>query len=114
MKTAMAPIALSCGDPAGIGPEIAIKAWAQLRAETPFVWIGDPRHLPNGSAYQVIDDVADAANICEKAMPVLAQPFASPVTSGGLEPENAQGVIDAIVKAFFSTPFDDLISIPVS
>ena len=40
------PIVLTCGDPAGIGPELAVKAWNILRNELVFFWIGDPRHLP--------------------------------------------------------------------
>ena len=39
-------IAVTMGDPAGIGPEIAVKARAALGADIPFFWIGDPRHLP--------------------------------------------------------------------
>ena len=35
-----APIALTCGEPAGIGPEIALKAWEALRTTVPFFWIG--------------------------------------------------------------------------
>ena len=37
-----APLLISMGDPAGIGPEIAVKAWDHLRARRPFFWIGDP------------------------------------------------------------------------
>ena len=43
----VAPIAVSCGEPAGIGPEIAVKARRILGADTPFFWIGDPRHFPD-------------------------------------------------------------------
>lgn len=31
----MRPIALSCGEPAGIGPELAAAAWSALRADCP-------------------------------------------------------------------------------
>jgi 4-hydroxythreonine-4-phosphate dehydrogenase len=31
------PIALTCGDPAGIGPELAVKAWNILRNELVFL-----------------------------------------------------------------------------
>ena len=40
------PVALSCGEPAGIGSEIALKAWQALRTEEVFFWMGDPAHLP--------------------------------------------------------------------
>ena len=41
------PLALTQGDPAGIGPEIALKAWHR-RGESglpPFIFLGDPRIL---------------------------------------------------------------------
>ncbi len=47
------PLALSVGEPAGIGPDIAIKAWLQ-RSEfglSPFYLIGDARHLAQRAAH---------------------------------------------------------------
>ena len=41
----IAPVALTLGDPAGIGGEIALRAWAELRGEFPFFLIGDPTHV---------------------------------------------------------------------
>ena len=36
------PLALTLGDPAGVGPEITVKAWQALRGSgPPFVAIGD-------------------------------------------------------------------------
>lgn len=90
------PIALSCGEPAGIGPEIALKAWDALRADLPFVWIGDPRHLPSGAEFQVIADPGDSGPVSKTAMPVLVQPFAELNRAGHANSANAQGVIDAI------------------
>ena len=46
----LAPIALTCGDPSGIGPEIAVAARAVLGNDLPFFLIADPRHLSPGSA----------------------------------------------------------------
>ncbi|MBO9449372.1 4-hydroxythreonine-4-phosphate dehydrogenase PdxA [Tropicibacter sp. R16_0] len=90
------PIALSCGDPSGIGPEIAVAAWAQLRQDCPFVWLGDPRHLPQGTAFQVITDLADARGVAASELPVFEIPFAAPATAGSPVPENAAGVIASI------------------
>ena len=41
------PLALTIGDPAGIGPDVALGAWAARNRETipPFVLIGDPAVL---------------------------------------------------------------------
>ena len=91
-----APLAVSCGDPSGIGPEIAAKAWASLGAALPFLWIGDPRHLPVGTPFQIIEDPALAPAVAAEALPVFALPFAALAEPGHPDPANAQGVIDAI------------------
>ena len=39
------PVALTLGDPAGIGGEIALKAWAALGSALPFFLIGDLDHM---------------------------------------------------------------------
>jgi 4-hydroxythreonine-4-phosphate dehydrogenase len=92
------PIALSCGEPAGVGPEIAAAAWEKLRDSLPFFYIGDARHLPEGTQHQVISDPADAAKVAATALPVLHHPFAAPAVAGRPDPANAQGVIDVIAR----------------
>lgn len=42
-------IAVSCGEPAGIGPEIAAQAAGQLCADVPFFVLGEPAHLDRKS-----------------------------------------------------------------
>jgi len=93
------PVALSCGEPAGIGPEIAVKAWETLRAECPFVWIGDPHHLPAGTPVAEISDPAEALAACRRALPVLRLDFAAPMVPGQADPANARGTIAAIETA---------------
>lgn len=90
------PIALSCGDPSGVGPEIAVKAWDQLRQGCPFVWLGDPRHLPDGTAHQRVTDLSQTAKVAATALPVYEIPFAAPAIAGQPAPENAAGAIAAI------------------
>lgn len=90
----MKPIAISCGEPAGIGPEIAVAAWHALRDDLPMVWIGDPNHLPSGTDFQIITDPTQANNAT--GFPVLARDFGSPAQPGTANPAHAQGVIDAI------------------
>ena len=91
-------IALTCGEPAGIGPEIAADAWARLRGRVPFFLIGDPAHLPGGTPVTVIDDPAEAARAGAEALPVLAHPFAGRRTPGRPQAAQAQGVIDVIAR----------------
>lgn len=95
----MRPLALTCGEPAGVGPEIAVAAARILRGEVPFFWIGDPRHLPHGAAFQVIKAVEDAAGVAAGMLAVLPHSFAHVGAPGRPEPGNAQGVIDVIARA---------------
>ncbi len=57
------PIALSCGEPSGIGPEIAAAARVRLGASLPFFWIGDPAHLPQGTPHHVIAAPSEAMTV---------------------------------------------------
>lgn len=89
------PIALSCGEPAGIGAEIAAKAWAQLGGSVPFVWLGDPRHL---APYGPVTEISDPAQaVGASALPVLPMDFgpAAPVP-GQPNPAHAPHVIASI------------------
>lgn len=92
----MRPIALTSGDPSGIGPELAVKARAALGRGLPFFWIGDPRHLPAGAAFAEIDDPAQTAEIADHLLPVLPLAFAAPALAGRPDPANAAGVIASI------------------
>ncbi|MCF6443446.1 4-hydroxythreonine-4-phosphate dehydrogenase PdxA [Nereida sp. MMG025] len=91
------PVALTCGEPAGIGAEITIKAWTALQGDVPFFWIGDPRHLPQGTAFQVITDPLEARTAT--SLPVLPHAFDGHATPGLPDQANAQGVIDVIARA---------------
>ncbi len=90
------PVAISCGEPAGIGPEVAAKAWAALRSEVPLFWIGDPRHLPPETPHEQITAPSEAPAICQNALPVLAMDFGSEATPGIPAAGHARGVINAI------------------
>ncbi len=92
------PVAISCGEPAGIGPEIAAKAWAALRGDVPLFWIGDPAHLPADVPVALIDTPTQAAGAMAQGLPVLPHSFAAPSTPGIATPANAKGVIDVIAR----------------
>jgi 4-hydroxythreonine-4-phosphate dehydrogenase len=94
-----APIALTCGEPAGIGPELAAKAWDALRGTLPFVWLGDPAHLPQGTPVARIDDPAEATGACLRALPVMPHGFGSPAVPGRPDPAHAAHVIAVIENA---------------
>ena len=94
--SAAKPIVISCGEPAGIGPEIAYRAWETLRGNTPLLWIGDPRHLPQGANFTAVTSAAEASAISATSLPVLARDFGSDNTAGKPNPAHAQGVITSI------------------
>ena len=94
-----APIAVTCGEPAGVGPEIAAAAWDALRHDIPLFWIGDPRHLPAGTPVAEISAPSEAASVASTALPVLHHDFPGHVTPGRLDPAQAHSVIEVIARA---------------
>ena len=95
----MTPIILTCGEPSGIGPELAIKARAALGADLPFAWMGDPRHLAPGTRWREVLSPAESADVLPDILPVLRHDFKAPAPPGQPDPKNAQGVIDVIARA---------------
>ncbi|WP_022707241.1 4-hydroxythreonine-4-phosphate dehydrogenase PdxA [Paracoccus zeaxanthinifaciens] len=90
----MARVLLTCGEPAGIGPELAPLV---LASGQDIAWMGDPRHLPPGTAWTEIAD--PGAPVPPGHLPVLRHDFAAPNVAGRPDPANAQGVIDVIARA---------------
>ena len=91
-----APLAVTCGDPAGIGPELAARI-AAGGAPAPFVWIGDPCHLPPGTRWQAVE--APSQPVPQGVMAVLPLPFCAPVVPGRADPAHAAGTIAVIERA---------------
>ncbi len=104
-----AVLALTMGDPAGIGPELTLRAWQALRANQhapPFVFIGDCDLLATTAAHlgfdipvRVIDRPIDAPAVFASGLPVLHQPLAKPAEAGRLDPANAKAVLLSIETA---------------
>ena len=74
------PLVLTQGDPEGVGPEIALKAWRELRAEgPPFILIGDIALMRRSARALALPepkpadglDPDDAAALFHHALPVL-------------------------------------------
>ncbi len=110
MTQPRAPIALTCGEPAGIGIEITLRAVADhLDRLPPFFLLGDITHIqtqaaqiPSLASVEVarIENPRDAAAALGRGgLPVLHHPFAGDATFGTADPRNAQGVIDVITRA---------------
>jgi len=94
-----APLALSLGDPAGVGPEIVAKAWAALRESGPaFVVIGDAELLASatragGAGIRRVGAPSEAALAFGASIPVIDAPLASPVVSGQPSAAHAPQII---------------------
>jgi 4-hydroxythreonine-4-phosphate dehydrogenase len=101
----MKPLAVSMGDPAGIGLELAARVWAEHQGAPAFFFVGDPDALTraslrlglNAPKLNVIDD---ASNLAEgDALNVLHVPLAMAETPGEPDPVNADATIAAIARA---------------
>jgi 4-hydroxythreonine-4-phosphate dehydrogenase len=98
------PVALTMGDPSGIGPEIALSAWASGQVKDPFFMIGDPAHMaPLGARAGVeiveIDGPGGANGAFARGLPVLALEMPARALPGQPDPANAAFVIAAIDRA---------------
>ncbi|MBI1620270.1 4-hydroxythreonine-4-phosphate dehydrogenase PdxA [Aquamicrobium zhengzhouense] len=103
----MGLLALTSGDPAGIGPEITLKAWRDRQAlDTPaFYILSDPvffetcsrelgLHLPVETATPL-----DAAAIFHRALPVVPLDAQFAYAPGNPSSQNANGIIESIERA---------------
>jgi 4-hydroxythreonine-4-phosphate dehydrogenase len=99
------PLALTMGEPAGVGGEITLKAWAS-NDTPPFFVIDDANRLqqlsdnlglkiPIGN----ISEPEQAKDVFSMALPVLHRPLMVEAIPGNPHRENADAVIDAIRTA---------------
>ncbi|NKK59584.1 4-hydroxythreonine-4-phosphate dehydrogenase PdxA [Rhizobium leguminosarum bv. viciae] len=102
------PLALSQGDPAGIGPDITLMAWLRRRelGLPPFFLIGDPdvlalraRQLNLAVSIRETDSASEAAGMFADALPVMTIPAGIEVVAGEPHAATAKGTIAAIEKA---------------
>ena len=107
---AAAPLAVTMGEPAGVGGEITLRAWARRiavdGAAVSFFAIDDPARLERVAAdlglevpVRAIDSPKEAAQAFADALPVL--PLVLPVTAvpGRPDPRNASAVLASIERA---------------
>src|SRR5689334_23099291 len=101
------PLALTSGEPAGIGPDIAIEAWLR-RGEAnlpPFYLLGDPsffadraKHLGLKADFAVV--AADEAGAAfAKALPVVATGKTATAAPGRPDASSAEAVLASIRHA---------------
>lgn len=95
------PIALTLGEPAGIGAEISCKAWAVLKDELTFFLLADiGKFSPSATVpFEEISHPNQAAAVMQRALPVLNHSLAGEIQAGIPNPENAPEVIAMIERA---------------
>lgn len=95
------PLALSLGDPGGIGAEIAAKAWAALRSSGPeFVAVGDARLLEaQGAPIARFDAWPATPSAFGDRLPVLDRPSPVEVRIGRADPGQAAAITGWIETA---------------
>jgi 4-hydroxythreonine-4-phosphate dehydrogenase len=90
---------LSLGDPAGVGPEITVKAWQALRRDgPPFVVIGDAQMVAaasnaGSSIVRRVTGLDDSAKVFPDAIPVIDIPLQGPVVAGKPSAEHAPTIV---------------------
>jgi 4-hydroxythreonine-4-phosphate dehydrogenase len=100
---APAPLAVSMGDPAGIGPEIVAAAWAARVAENlpPFFAIGDRRALEavwNGPI-ETLAAPGDAAAAFDRALPLVQVDDPGEIIPGDPNLAGARCALDSLELA---------------
>ncbi len=115
-------LALTMGDPAGIGGELAVRAWAA--GAPPFVALDDPERLaaiatPLGLRVPVraVASVAEATAMFASALPVLPVALSAKPVPGRPDPANAPATIAAIERAVslaLAGEVDGIVTNPIS
>lgn len=101
------PLAVTMGEPAGIGGELSLKLWLARRpGDRPFLVLDEPsrlealaRHLDLDVPVMEIARPADAATVFQTALPVLPVHLRAPVRAGHPDPANAAATLEAIERA---------------
>ena len=99
----MNPIAVSLGDPSGIGPEVIAKAW-ELRADhglKPFFGVGDVRSISaiwNGPVAQ-INEPGDAQACFSAALPIMHVQDADEIVPGQPNVQGARCALHSLELA---------------
>ncbi|WP_300974213.1 4-hydroxythreonine-4-phosphate dehydrogenase PdxA [Sphingomonas sp. LHG3406-1] len=103
MNPPLPPLAVSLGDPAGIGPEVVAKSWDNRRALQlpPFVAVGDPRSLTGvwDGPIAIVSNPREAEDVFPHGLPLLAVPAAEAGIAGQPTVAGAHCSLDSLELA---------------
>ena len=92
------PIVITCGDPAGVGPEVAVSAWKALRDEIPLCILIDPSFVPQNINIKTLDHSPRASDIERNSLTVIRHKFVEHRVPGEPNPKNAGATIKVIER----------------
>lgn len=94
-------LALTMGEPGGVGPEITVKAHRALQGtDAAFFLIADPGALADlGISFKEIDEPSQARQVFPSALPVMNVGVSARTAQGTADPANARAVIASIEAA---------------
>ena len=96
------PIALTCGEPSSIAPEITVKAWKALRNELTFVLFSSFEYMKMRFPevpMQKVFDCAEAFEVMAEAIPIIDIPFTEEPEVGQVNQKLAFDIIKSIEMA---------------
>jgi 4-hydroxythreonine-4-phosphate dehydrogenase len=93
------PVVITCGDPAGVGPEVAVSAWKALKDEIPLCIIIDPDFLPKNINIKILDQPPLLSDVEKNLLTVIRHKFAEHRVPGKPNPKNAEAIIRAVERA---------------
>src|SRR5450830_1160657 len=120
-------LAITCGEPAGIGPEISIRAAWELRAEVRSVLLGDAAYLAQ-TAHGLDASIALSAislqafrntglpDFPQDRLTVIDCPVNEPIVPGVLDARNGRAVLQALdvaVEGALKKHFDAIVTAPL-
>ena len=114
-----APLALTMGEPAGIGPEIIISAWRALRGrpDLAFTVIGDAALLDMlGAPVAAVRDPREAREHPDR-LAVIDQPLSAPAHPGRSDPAHAPAItgwIETAVRLALSGQASGVVTAPIA
>jgi 4-hydroxythreonine-4-phosphate dehydrogenase len=92
------PIVITCGDPSGVGPEVAVSAWRALRDEIPLCILTDPKFLPKDINTKIIDKPPVSSDIERNSLTVIPHKFVEHQVPGTPNPRHAEAIIKVIER----------------
>lgn len=101
MTAPASALAVTMGDPAGVGPELILKSWEARETEglSPFFAIADPQLFPS-NCIEIISEPQESLACFTRALPVLPLNLAEPAVAGQADARNAHAIIESIRQAY--------------